>query len=218
MLEFHRSLFSVALAFDADVGCHEADDIEITAQFLCVPHLSVMGFESFPATGLVVDLDDSLAANGFSWIVDRFILSCWWIVACSNRPAGMKWRTNSVGIGSAVMRYLVRAVVCWNSISKFISNSPFIPLLHQTLKNKAGIGVVPELSQFTHPVRNHDDKEDVVDPAVVTPAALVEMNRRTQVVQVLGTGHISWFGNDHVGSSFSGNGVTSEASSATLLP
>jgi hypothetical protein len=73
----------------------------------------------------------------------------------------------------------------------------FVPLFDQTSKDEAGIGVMPELSEFTHPANNHDGKEDMVDATVVAPAALVEMNRRTQVVQVLGTGHISSFGNDH---------------------
>ena len=116
------------------------------------------------------------------------------------------------------MRYLIRAVVHWDLVSQFLGNSPFIPLLNQTLKNKAGVGVVPELSQFTHPISDHDDKEDVIYPTVVAPAALVEMNRRTQVVQILGAGHISSFESDHAGISFSGNGVKSAAVSAALTP
>ena len=130
----------------------------------------------------------------------------------------MKRRADAPRKGGAIIRYLIRAVVCWDSVSNRFGNTPFIPLLDQTLKNKAGVGVVPELSQFTHPISDHDDKEDVIYPTVVTPAALVEMNRLTQVVRILGAGHISSFGNDHAGSSFSGNGVKSAAVSAALTP
>jgi hypothetical protein len=130
----------------------------------------------------------------------------------------MKWRTDSAGIGGAIICDFIRAVVHWDLVSQFLGNSPFIPLLNQTSKNEAGVGVVPELGQFTHPISDHDDKEDVIYPTVVAPTALVEMNRRTQVVQILGAGHISSFGNDHAGSSFSGNGVKSAAVSAAFIP
>ena len=98
----------------------------------------------------------------------------------------MEWRTNATRKGSATFRYLIRAVVHWDLVSQFLGNAMFVPLLNQTSKNEAGVGVVPQLSEFTHPVSNHDGKEDMIYPTVVTPAALVELDRRSQVVQVLG--------------------------------
>ena len=74
MLELDCPFLSVALAFDADVWSHESNHLEVAAQFLCVPHLSIMGFECFPAAGFDVDLGESLASDGFSWIANRFVL------------------------------------------------------------------------------------------------------------------------------------------------
>jgi hypothetical protein len=41
-------------------GCHETDHFKVLAQFLGVPNLPVLGFESFTTSGLGIDFGEPL--------------------------------------------------------------------------------------------------------------------------------------------------------------
>jgi hypothetical protein len=68
MLEFKTALLAVTATTDYDERCHESDHLEISAEFLGVPDLSVLSFEGFTAARLSVDFEKALTAKGFSCV------------------------------------------------------------------------------------------------------------------------------------------------------
>jgi hypothetical protein len=61
MLKFKSSLDAVAFPVNHDKGCHESDYFKVLAQFIGVPDLAVLGFDSFTTSGLGIDFHETLA-------------------------------------------------------------------------------------------------------------------------------------------------------------
>jgi hypothetical protein len=68
-LEFQRSYDAIHSAADDDIGSREAEDLEVSAEFVGVPDLAVLGFQGSAAARLGIDLAESLSANGLGGIV-----------------------------------------------------------------------------------------------------------------------------------------------------
>jgi hypothetical protein len=54
-----------AIAFPVNEWGHETDDFEVLAQFIGIPNLSVLGFESLTTSRLGIDFDEALTTKGF---------------------------------------------------------------------------------------------------------------------------------------------------------
>ena len=63
VLEHQAALLPVALPPDGDEGCHEAKDLEVTAQLRGVPDLPVRGFQVLPVAGLGVDVGEGVTSD-----------------------------------------------------------------------------------------------------------------------------------------------------------
>src|SRR5205085_1144116 len=55
---------------------HEADHLEVPAQFVRVPDLAVLGFHGLAAARLDVDLDQPLSSKDLRGVVHLLFLSC----------------------------------------------------------------------------------------------------------------------------------------------
>ena len=74
MPKFERAFLAVRFATHNDKRSHEADDLEVSTQFLSIPDLPILSFESSTLTRLGVDLGDALTAIRFGFVGHAFLL------------------------------------------------------------------------------------------------------------------------------------------------